>query len=335
MKNILTIISASAATALLVSGCSDGGATADGDTYSWDFTTTTSDTSIWTVAAKQFGESLNEKSDGRMELNVFANEQLSGGDPAAGVEQLANGDKAFSYNSPIIYSGIDGRFSAITAPFLFDSLESADGVLAGEGYEVYDELLDDMGIEFLGFGESGFRQLTTTGKEVHSPKDLENMKIRVPGSELFLDIFAEMGADPAAMDAGEIFTSLQNGTIDGQENPVDIIYTSGYDEVQDYVMMWGYVYDPLLLGMNKEMFEGLSEEDQDIVTEAAQETNEYQVQETRDSAEETVEKLKEEMEVVELTPKEIETFREAMAPVYKKHTEVWTEDIIERLQPKN
>lgn len=335
MKNTLKATSASAVTALLVAGCSGGDAAAEDDTYSWDITTTVSDTSTWTVAAERFGELLNEKSNGRMELNVFANEQLSGGDPAAGIEQLANGDKAFSYNSPIIYSGIDGRFSAINAPFLFDSLETADGVLNGDGYDVYDELLDEMGIEFLGFGESGYRELTTTGQEVRSPEDLENMKIRVPGSELFLDIFDELGADPTAMDAAEIFTSLQNGTIDGQENPVDIIYTSGYDEVQDYLVRWGYVYDPLLLGMNKEMFDGLSEEDQNIVTEAAQEANEYQVKITRESAEETVAALSEEIEVVELTPEEIATFREAMEPVYDKHTEIWTEDIIDRLQPEN
>jgi tripartite ATP-independent transporter DctP family solute receptor len=333
-KKALMLAGATAATALVVSGCSGSGGGGEGGSYTWDFTITTSDSSTWYKGAEKFGELLDEKSDGRMTLNIVANEQLSGGDPAAGVEMLADGSKAFSYNSPIIYSGIDQRFGAITAPFLFESLEEVDPVLEGTGAEAYDQLLDEMGIEFLGFGESGFRQLTTADTEVTAPEDLAGMKFRVAGSALFLDIYKELGADPVSMNWAEVFTSLQNGTIDGQENPLDIIHSSSLAEVQKNLTLWNYVYDPLLLGMNKGMFDELSPEDQQIVTEAAAEANEYQVQLNRDLADEQLTELEGQMEVTELTPEQLEEFRTAMEPVYAKYEGEWTPEIFDKVQPQ-
>lgn len=326
-----------AATALVASGCSGsgGGGGESGETYTWDFTITTSDSSTWYEGAEKFAEVLDEKSDGRMTVNIVANEQLSGGDPAAGVEMLADGSKAFSYNSPIIYSGIDPRFGAITAPFLYDDLDQADAVMAGSGAEAYDQLLDEMGIEFLGFGESGFRELTTSNKKVESPEDLKGLKFRVAGSTLFLDIYKELGADPVSMNWAEVFTSLQNGTIDGQENPIDIIHSQGLPEVQKNLTIWHYVYDPLLLGMNKGMFDDLSTEDQTIVTEAAAEANEYQIKQNRDKADEQLAELKESMTVTELTPEQVKAFREAMAPIYDKYESEWTPEIFDKVQPQD
>lgn len=330
-KNLLMTVAGLAATVLAASGCSGG--SSEGS-YTWDFTITTSDASTWHDGAEKFAELLDEKSDGRMTVNIVANEQLSGGDPAAGVEMLADGSKAFSYNSPIIYSGIDPRFGAVTAPFLFDDLEQADAVLDSSGAEAYDQLLDEMGIKFLGFGESGFRELTTSGTEVTKPDDLKGLKFRVAGSTLFVDIYKEMGADPVSMNWAEVFTSLQNGTIDGQENPIDIIHSQGLSEVQKNLTIWHYVYDPLLLGMNKGMFDELSPEDQKIVTDAAAEANDYQIKLNRDKAEDQLADLKKEMTVTELTPEQVDAFRKAMSPVYDKYESEWTPEIFDKVQPK-
>lgn len=331
-KNLLLALSGLAATALVATGCSGGGA-ADGS-YTWDFTITTSDSSTWYEGAEKFAQILDEKSDGRMTVNIVPSEQLSGGDPAAGVEMLADGSKAFSYNSPIIYSGIDPRFGAITAPFLFDDLEQADEVLAGTGADAYDQLLDEMGIKFLGFGESGFRELTTSDAKVTSPEDVKDLKIRVAGSSLFIDIYKQMGADPVSMNFAEVFTSLQNGTIDGQENPIDIIHSQGLPEVQKDLTIWHYVYDPLLMGMNKDMFNELSPEDQKIVTDAAAEANKVQIESNRDKADKQLAELKDSMTVTELTPDQVEEFRTAMAPIYDKYKSEWTPEIFDKVQPQ-
>lgn len=266
---LVKIGASAAAIALALTGCSGGAAgNAGEESYNWDFTITVSDTSSWHLGAERFAEILDEESDGRIQVNVFANEQLSGGDPAAGVEQLMNGDKAFSYNSTIIYSGIDPKYGAINAPFLYKDYAEADAAIEGGALDAYKQLAGEQGIELLGFGESGFRQITNNSKEITTPEDLASMKLRVPGSSLFLDIFSELRADPITMNFSEVFTSLQNGTIDGQENPYDVIHSNGLAEVQDYMTVWNYIYDPLMLGMNKDTYDGLSEEDKALVQKA-------------------------------------------------------------------
>ncbi|WP_224780639.1 DctP family TRAP transporter solute-binding subunit [Leucobacter sp. Psy1] len=336
MKKKMTLVAAAfAASALTLTACGGGagdGASAEGETYSWDMTITVSETSTWWAGAEKFAELLDEKSDGRMTVNLFANEQLSGGDPAAGVEMLANGDKAFSYNSPIIYSGIDSRFSAITAPFLYADYEEADAAIADGGAEAYMGLTEDMGIKMLGFGESGFRQITNSKKEITEPGDIPGLKVRVAGSDLFLDIYQELGADPVSMNFAEVFTSLQNGTIDGQENPFDVIYSNGLMEVQDYLTVWNYVYDPLILGMNLEMYEALSDEDQAIVDEAAAEANEYQINLSRENEATQLAEMEEEMTVTTLDADQLQAFREAMQPVYDSYESKWTAEIADAVK---
>ncbi|MDA3146389.1 DctP family TRAP transporter solute-binding subunit [Leucobacter sp. UCMA 4100] len=340
MKISKVAVGLTAIAALMLTGCSGNGGgggadSADKKSYDWDMTVTVGDTSTWYAGAEKFGELLAEKSDGRMTLNVFGNEQLSGGDPAAGVEQLMSGQKAFSYNSPIIYSGIDPRFSAITAPFLFDDYAQADEVIAATGLDAYKELAEEQGVKLLGFGESGFRQITNSKHAITKPEDFKNLKFRVAGSELFIDMYKSLGADPVAMNFAEVFTSLQNGTIDGQENPFDVIYSGGLPEVQDYLSILNYVYDPLLLGMSLDMWNELSEEDQAIVQEAADEANEFQIKMSRDREDEQLVEFKEEMQVDELSPEEIAAFREALQPLYDSWTPKWTETVFDAVNPAN
>lgn len=324
--------------ALVLTGCSAGttdSTNSDGlPTYDWDFTITVSDKSSWQVGAERFAEVLDEDSDGRMQINIFSNEQLSGGDSAAGVEQLMNGDKAFSYNSTIIYSGIDPRFGVVNAPFLYDSYETADAAIADGGLDAYKDLAAEFDVELLGFGESGFRQLTNSKKEITAPSDLEGMKFRVPGSSLFLSIFKELGADPVSMNFSEVFTSLQTGTIDGQENPYDVIYSNGLAEVQDYMTVWNYIYDPLVLGMNKDMYDELSDDDKAIVDHAAEEANKAQKAENRARESDQLADMSSTMTVTQLDAAQLAAFSDAMQPVYDEFTDAWTPELLAAFQPK-
>lgn len=345
MKISKVAVGLAAIAALTLTACSGngGGSTdnggdtdaAEGQSYNWEMTVTVGDTSTWYLGAEKFGEILAEQSDGRMNLSVFSNEQLSGGDPAAGVEQLMNGDKAFSYNSPIIYSGIDARYSAITAPFLYDDYAQVDEVIAGGALDAYKDLAEESGVKLLGFGESGFRQITNNKQPILAPEDLNNLKFRVAGSELFLDMYRELGADPVTMNFAEVFTSLQNGTIDGQENPFDVIYSAGLPEVQEYLSVLNYVYDPLLLGMSLDMWNELSAEDQEIVQAAADEANEYQVNLSRDREAEQLVEFKEQMQVDELTPEQLDSFRDALVPLYETWTPKWTQELFDAVDPNN
>ncbi|MBA2694687.1 MAG: DctP family TRAP transporter solute-binding subunit [Actinobacteria bacterium] len=315
-------------------GGSEGGEAAEGDTYAWDFTITTGNTSTWYEGAELFAETVEEESDGRITVNIFTNEQLSGGDPAAGIEQLMSGEKELSFNSTIIYAGIDPRFGAVNAPFLYSDLDQARGTVEATGVDAYTEISAEQGVHVLGMGESGFRQLTNNVRPVRTPADVEDIKFRIPGIGLFTDIYQELGANPTTMNFAEVFTSLQQGTIDGQENPIDIIYSAGLDEVQEHLTVWNYVYDPLILGINKDLYDSLSEEDQAIVDGAAEAAIELQIGNNRENEAGQLDELRETMEVIELTPEESEAFREAMNPVYEQYESVWGEDLIAAVTPE-
>ncbi|MDN5586119.1 MAG: DctP family TRAP transporter solute-binding subunit [Brevibacterium sp.] len=322
---------------LLVSGCGTNfGTTDDGkQKYRWKMTVTTGSTSTWYLAAEKFAKDLEEETNGRITLKVFGNERLSAGEATAGVEQLMDGAKDFSYNSPIIYSAVDPRFGAVTAPFVFDTVEEGQDALAGEGGDVYSDYLSEHGVHLLGFGESGMRQLTNTHHPIHTPEDLHGLKFRIPGFGLYTDLYRALGSNPTTMPFGEVFTALQQGAIDGQENPIDVIHSANLQEVQPYLTLWNYSYDPLVFGVNEKLFESLDDEDQKLVSRLADDTNKFQIKENRDREKELIAELEDSgMEVNRLTDSEKKEFRRELKPLYAQYREIWGKDMSEAFIPE-
>lgn len=325
---------------LLISACSSddetsGSSDSGGDEeMNLEMSVTTSESSTWFIAAEKLAEDIEEATDGRITIDVFSDEQLSGGDSGKAVELLSKGNIDLTVNSTIIYSALDDRFGVASAPFLFDDLEDADEVFNGEGGEMLEEILAEKGVKALGYGENGFRHITNSKHPIKGPKDLEGLKIRIPGITMYTDLFKEFGSDPSTMTFSEVFTALQQGTIDGQENPIDVISSSKLNEVQDYITIWTYSYDPLVFGINNKLFESLSEEDQELFTKLGAEAAEYQVEIAREKEEEQIEELKEAgMEFYEPTDEEVEEFRETVEPIYDKYESIWGEDLLEAFQP--
>ncbi|MCD1286175.1 C4-dicarboxylate ABC transporter substrate-binding protein [Brevibacterium sp. CCUG 69071] len=336
-RAVLGCLAALMALVLALSGCGTNfGTTDEGkQRYRWKMTVTTGSTSTWYLAAEKFAADLEKETDGRITLKVFVSERLSAGEATAGVEQLMDGAKDFSYNSPIIYAGVDPRFGTVTAPFIFDSVEDGQEALAGEGGQVYADYLSERGVHLLGFGESGMRQLTNTHRPIHTPEDLHGLKFRIPGFGLYTDLYRTLGANPTTMPFGEVFTALQQGAIDGQENPIDVIYSSNLQEVQPYLTLWNYSYDPLVLGMNEKLFDSLGQEDQDLVGRLAADANEFQIQKNRDGEAKLIEELEAAgMEVNELSDAEKDEFREALKPIYSEYRKVWGDDMSRAFIPE-
>jgi len=294
------------------------------------FSTTTADTSTWTLGAKKFAEIVGEKTDGRIEVKVYPNDQLSGGNQSKGIEMLMSGSTDLTFHSNIIYSVMDERFGVISLPFLIQDYETADKLLSGEAGEALNKILLEKNIVGLGFGENGFRQLTNSKKSVESPADMAGMKIRIPGIKMFISLYKALGSDPITMNFGEVFTALQQGTIDGQENATDVISSSKINEVQKYMTVWNYSYDSIILGMNKDKFESFSAEDQQIIKDAAKEACDYQRQLNRDKAkEQTQQFIDGGMTVNTLTPEQIEVFKTAVQPVYTEYEPIMGKDLID------
>jgi len=326
---------------LLISACSSGDDEADassdpeeGEEMNLEMSVTTSESSTWFLAAEKLAEDIEEETDGRITIEVFGNEQLSGGESGKAVEMLSKGNIDLTFNSTIIYSILDDRFGVASAPFLFDDLDDADEIFNGEGGEMLKDIIREKGVEPLGYGENGFRQITNSVHEIKTPEDVDGLKIRIPGITMYTDLFREFGSDPSTMTFSEVFTALQQGTIDGQENPIDVIYSSKLNEVQDYISMWNYSYDPLVLGINKKLFESLSEADQELFTTLGKEASEYQVEITREREEEQVEELEElGMEFYYPSEEEIEDFREAVEPIFDEYESIWGEELLEAFRP--
>lgn len=305
---------------------SEGGS---GEDLTLNMSVTTSETSTWFLGAEKLAEDVEEETDGRIKIDVFANEQLSGGDSAKALELLSKGNIDLTVNSTIIYTVLDDRFGVASAPFIFNDLDDADEAFNGEGGEMLKDILREKNVEPLGYGENGFRQITNSAHEIKGPEDIDGLKIRIPGITMYTDLFRELGSDPSTMTFSEVFTSLQQGTIDGQENPIDVIYSSKLNEVQDYVTMWNYSYDPLVFGINKDLFDSLSEEDQEMFTRLGLEAAEYQVEITREREKEQIVELEEAgLNFYYPTEEEIEDYREAVEPIIEKYESIWGEDLL-------
>lgn len=319
--------------ALVVTGCGNEKISGEDSTHNLKMSVTVSESSTWYEAAKKFSEDIEKETDGRIKIQLYTNEQLSGGDSGKAVEGLAKGSIDLTFNSTIIYSILDPRFGVISAPFLFQTNAQADAALGGKGGEMLKDVLAEKGVHALGFGESGFRQITNSKRPIQSPEDLEGLKIRIPGITMYTDLFRELGTDPATMTFSEVFTALQQGTIDGQENPIDVISSSKLQEVQKYLTLWNYSYDPIVLGVNKKLYDSLSEADQELFDRLGKEATEYQVKISREKEAEQIEALKASgMEVYTPTADEITAFQEKVKPIYDKYTDIWGEDLLKAFQ---
>ncbi|MDV2582226.1 DctP family TRAP transporter solute-binding subunit [Alkalibacillus haloalkaliphilus] len=314
--------------------CDEEGSATGEESHDLQMSVTVAESSTWFEAAEKLATDIEDETEGRITIDVYPNEELSGGDSGQAVELLSRGNIDLTFNSTIIYSILDDRFGVASAPFLFRDLDEVDEVFNGEGGEMLQDILREIGVEPLGYGENGFRQVTNNEHEITSPEDIDGLGIRIPGITMYTDLWRELGADPSTMTFSEVFTSLQQGAIDGQENPIDVIYSSRLDEVQDYITMWNYSYDPLVLGMNQELFQSMSEEDQELFARLGQEAAEYQVELAREREAEQIEELEERgMQFYYPTEEELDAFLEEVQPIYDDFEDVWGADLLEAFTP--
>jgi TRAP-type C4-dicarboxylate transport system substrate-binding protein len=147
---------------------------------------------------------------------------------------------------------------------------------------------------------------------------------------MFIDLWKLFGANPTKMSFSEVFTALQQGVVDGQENPIDLIYSTKFYEVQDYVTKWNYSYDPLIFGMNKKLFDSMAPADQKVIQEAANHANAYQIKLARDKEEEEIKTLKEKgMKIYFPTDEEIKAFKKTVEPIYDQYESVWGKELLQ------
>lgn len=229
------------------------------------------DIQIDAKVADKFAELVAEESDGNVTISVFPNDQLASGNATKGIEMIAGGGVDLAAYATCVLAVIDQQLAVATIPWIFDDYQEARTVIDESGCEYYEERLAAKGLTYLGSFHNGFRQITNSKHEVRTPEDVKGLKIRVPGSEVYMKFFRTLGADPVAMSWSEVFTAIQQGTIDGQENGVSITDSAKMDEVQDYLTLWNYTYENDLFVANTKVWESLEPKTQELLQEKAKE----------------------------------------------------------------
>jgi tripartite ATP-independent transporter DctP family solute receptor len=245
------------------------------------------------------------------------------------VEGLQLGTLEMTLVSTAPLSSFTKKFLVFDLPFIFKDTASARKVVDGPiGTQLLDSL-KDQGIIGLAYFENGFRHVTNNKRPIEKPEDLKGLKIRTMENPVHMATFKVLGADPTPMAFGELFTALQQGTIDGQENPLPVIDTSKFYEVQKYLSLTGHFYAPAPLLISKSFFESLSPDIQNAIKEAAIEARDYE----RKLLDEMNAKLVDELQKKGMQINEVdkEAFVKAVQPVYKQFEADITPELIKQV----
>jgi tripartite ATP-independent transporter DctP family solute receptor len=263
------------------------------------------------VMLAAFRDALQEEMGDAVEIEYFDGGTL--GDEIVHMEQVRAGQlDVIPIGSDAVQ--LDSKWAIFDMPFLFPDRETASRILDGEiGQQLSESMRESANLQVLGFGEIGFRNITNNVRPVVTPADLEGLKLRTPGSKTRILAFEMLGAAPVTMNIGELYLALQQGTVDGQENPLANIKAFSWHEVQDYLSLSSHVYTPITLVMNGQRWDSLSDEQKAAVESAAQKAVEHSRQFGADADATLLEELGQHMEVNEI---DVEAFQEAAGPIW-------------------
>ncbi|WP_150522750.1 TRAP transporter substrate-binding protein [Roseibium sediminis] len=227
----------------------------------------------WHKASVKFGEELSALTNGRIAVEVFPNESL-------GKEiDLINGMQLGTVDMTITGESLQNwapKAALLAVPYAFKTIEDMDAFASGEvGDEIKAQIIEKVQIRPIAYFARGARDLTSN-RPIKTPADLNGLKMRVPNVPLFVDVWAALGANPGPMAFSEVFTSLQNGTIEAQENPLALIRSASFYEVQSHVNLTDHVRSWIYLTIAESTWNKLSDEDKAAVTEAAARAQAYE-----------------------------------------------------------
>lgn len=281
------------------------------------------------VGVQAFGEELERLSDGRLTIKSHHNNSLGGEREVVEGMSINSIDIGITSTGPL--GGFVQEFFMFDMPYLFNDYDHAYAVLDSEiGEELAAKLEEQAGVKILAWMENGFRHETNSVRPIHSPDDLKDIKHRTQESEVQVDTWTALGTNATPMAWPEVYTALQQGVMESQENPLPTIYDVKFFEVQDYLAMTQHVYSPAPLMMSKQLFDSLSAEDQAIIMEAAEIALPIQREASQQQAEEMKQMLAD--EGMEVTEPDLEAFKAAVEPVYEKWAPQIGEEVIEQVR---
>lgn len=251
-------------------------APAEGQVYHIRGATSNVETHPHYLGLVKFAELLDQKSNGRIKMEAFHSGTLGSERDLIEGMQLGTIECGAITSGPL--AGFTDAFLVFDLPYLFPSAEKARLVCKSDLGKEMLASVEPAGLKGLAFFENGMRSVTTNTKPIEKPEDMKGMKIRTMENTMHMECFKAMGADPTPMAFGELYTALQQGAMDAQENPFTVIYSSKFYEVQKYLSITEHLYSPTPLIMSLSFFNSLPADLQQVVLEAAKEAAEWQYQ---------------------------------------------------------
>ena len=283
------------------------------------------------VAMNMFRDELAKASGGSFTVDVFPAMQLGGAQE--NVQNVRAGTLQMIWVGMAFLSRTVTELEAISLPFQFDSREQAFRVVDGPIGQLLDAKLADKGLVSLGFLELGARHVTNSKRPIKTLEDLKGLKIRMQPNETHLATFRALGANPVAMDIKELYSAMQQGVVDGQENPFSVINASRYFEVQKYISNTGHFFDFINVVANKRAFDALTPAQQKQLRDSMHKALVWQRDRARAEENESIAEIKKRgMQFDEVTPQFRGELRKASAGIVDEVKKRIGADIVNRVQ---
>ncbi len=288
----------------------------------------------WGKGGEIWANMVRERTQGRINIKLYPGVSLIQGDQTREFSALRQGVIDLAIGSTINWSPQVKELNLFSLPFLMPDYAAIDSLTQGQvGKDIF-KIIDKAGVQPLAYGENGYREISNSKRAIHSPADLKGMKIRVVGSPLFQDTFTALGANPTQMSWADAQPALATGAVDGQENPLSI-YTAAklHNVAQKHITLWGYVADPLVFVVNKDIWASWTVADRAIVQQAAQDAAREQIAISRKGLVEADQPLLKDLAalgttVTKLTPEERAAFVAATRPVFEKWKKTIGTDLV-------
>lgn len=293
-----------------------------------------SDTHPSSIALVEMKDFLEKSTNNELDVSLYLNSAL-GGD-----RQITEGMQLFTIEGGIIGTAIlasfENKFGVFDLPFLFKDQETAYTAIDGELGAVLKEALLAQGLRIIGYGVNGYRHITNNNAPITKPEDLKGLKLRCMENPIHVATFKKMGANPTPMSFSELYTALAQRVVDAQENPINLVYSAKFYEVQKYYSLTGHLFSVVPLVINEGWFQGLPKNIQEAVLEGGilYQNRERAINEAEEKS--MLGEMKEKgLLINELTPEQKRAFIEITLPIYDDFKDRIGDDMVEMAKKAN
>lgn len=313
---------------IALSGCKKKQSSDEVQRYAWPLGTSSPEDTVTQIYAEKFADEVSRLSDGKMKIEVYPNSTL-GGDREL-LESCKDGDIPFVVQNTAPQVTFLPDTAVFDLPSAFSTIEEArEAVDNPEFYQKMEKIYEDGGYKLLGYADQGFRVMSTN-KEIRDISDFKGQKIRTMENSYHLDFGKDLGANPTPMTFSEVYIGLQQGTIDAQENPYEVIVSSKLYEQQDYVVETNHLPHYISLIVSDEFYKDLPEDQQKIITEAAETAKEYARQASDDRIEDRIKTIEDSgTKIIRLSDETKEQIRDAASDIYDEIEDEVSKELVD------